>query len=157
MAILTPDMIEFLGEGVAHQVGGCTRDGTPVLCRGLAGTVEGDQVVVVLSKISGHEVLEAVRDTGWVAVNFTLPANYQSLHVKGRDAAVAVGGAHYRALVEARHRAYRDQLAPFGFPPALTTAWYDVPDPELMTIRFVPVGAWDQTPGPGAGNALELK
>src|SRR5580693_1213085 len=108
MAILTTDMIEFLGEGVAHQVGGCSPDGSPVLCRGLAGTVEGDHVVVLLSKVSGFEVLDAVRDTGWVAVNFTLPANYRSLHVKGRDATVSIGGARYRALLKARHKAYRD-------------------------------------------------
>jgi len=158
MTALTQDMIELLAAGVAHQVGACTAEGLPVLCRGLAATVEDDgRLVVVLSGESGCEVLAAIRHNGQVAANFTLPETYRSMQLKGRDAEVRHGGARYRALVDARHRAFAAQLAAYGFPPAYTTAWYNVPDDDLMTIRFTPYGAWNQTPGPGAGNALALK
>ncbi len=65
-------------------------------------------------------------------------------------------GATYRALVDARHRAFRDQLEPYGFPPGFTSAWYSAPDADLVAITFTPISARDQTPGPGAGNALAL-
>ena len=34
--------------------------------------------------------------------------------------------------------------------------WYDLEVPSLAGIRFTPCGAWDQTPGPGAGAPVEL-
>jgi hypothetical protein len=157
MGLLTPDMLGLLEMGVAHQVGGCTRAGRPVLCRGLAGHADSDgRLAVILSGESGFEVIAAVRDTGLVAVNFTLPSTYRSLLVKGQDAVVSADGVRFLDLVRKRHRAFRDQLTPFGFPPAYTGAWYEIPDGDLHVIRFKPTGAWNQTPGPGAGNPLEL-
>ncbi len=158
MTTLTQDMIDLLAAGVAHQIGACTASGRPVLCRGLAAQAEDDgRVAVILSGESGFEVLDAIRETGRVSVNFTLPENYRSLNLAGRDATVSLGGARYRALVDARHRAFREQLRPYGFPPEFTTAWYCAPDEDLMAIHFTPISARNQTPGPGAGNPLELK
>ncbi len=154
---LTADMIALFGKGVAHQVGACTSAGRPVLCRGLAVTVEeSGKVVLILSAQSGFEVLDAIRDTAWVAVNVTVPSTYQSLHLKGRDAVSSGASPVHRPLLEASHRAYRDQLVPYGFPPEYTNAWYDVPDDDLTVVRFTPLGAWNQTPGPGAGNRIDL-
>ena len=70
---------------------------------------------------------------------------------------MSLGGARYRALVDTRHDAFREQLSRFGFLPEYTTAVYNASDEDLMAIRFTPVGARNQTPGPGAGNPLELK
>ena len=155
---LTQDMIELLSAGVAHQVGGCTASGRPVVCRGLAAqTCDDDRIVVIISAESGFEVLDAIRETGRIAVNFTLPANFRSMSLTGRDAVVSFGGARYRTLVNERHSAFNEQLVRYGFPPEYTTAWYSTPDTDLMAIHFTPLTARNQTPGPGAGNALELK
>jgi hypothetical protein len=35
-------------------------------------------------------------------------------------------------------------------------AWYTVPDDQLMAVTFTPIGALNQSPGPGAGGAVEL-
>jgi hypothetical protein len=154
---LTTDVIALFGMGVAHQIGACTPAGRPVLCRGLAATVEGSgMVAVLLSAQSGFEVLDAIRETAWVAVNVTVPSTYQSLHLKGRDAIASPASPIHRSLLEASHRAFRDQIMPFGFSPEFTRAWYDVTDDDLRVIRFTPLGAWNQTPGPGAGNRLDL-
>jgi hypothetical protein len=155
---LTQDMIELLSAGVAHQVGGCTASGRPVVCRGLAAqTCDDDRIVVIISAESGFEVLDAIRETGRIAVNFTLPENFRSMSLTGRDAVVTEGGSRYRALVDTRHCAFREQLIRYGFPPDYTTAWYGSPDEDLVAIHFTPTMARNQTPGPGAGNALELK
>lgn len=155
---LTPDMLQLLAAGVAHQVGACTAQGRPVLCRGLAATLESDgRVVVIVSGESGFEVLDAIHQTQRISVNFTLPESFRSLNLSGRDALVNPDGARYRELVDARHMAFRAQLAPYGFPTGFTTAWYSAPDADLVAITFTPVSARDQTPGPGAGNALALR
>ena len=155
---LTQDMIDFLAQGVSHQVGGCTDDGRPSLCRGLAAQVEPDgRLLVVLPASSGFEVLDAVRQTKRVAVNFTLPESYKSISLLGRDAEVFKVGGEYRALINDRYVKFRDQLNGHGIPASYTEAYYEPADDDLVAIRFTPFSARNQTPGPDAGAALELK
>ena len=154
---LTSDMVQLLDAGVAHQVAGCTNAGRPVVCRGLAARLADGRLLVIISSLSGFEVLDAVRETGRVAINVTLPENFKSMSLLGSDAVVTSGGSAFRELVTTRHEAFRAQLNRYGFPPEYTSAWYAATDEQLMAIRFTPTSARNQTPGPGAGNSLELK
>jgi hypothetical protein len=155
---LTQDMIDLLAAGVAHQVGGCTNAGRPSVCRGFAAELEPDgRVVVILSAEAGFEVIAAIRENGRIALNVTLPENFHSMSLLGRDAVVSAGGSAFRALVDARHAAFREQLERHGIPPAYTQAWYTAPDEDLVAIHFTPTSARNQTPGPAAGSALALK
>ena len=123
----------------------------------LAAQVEDDgRLAVIVSREQAHEVLGAIRENGRVSVNFTLPANYRSFNLSGRDAVAVDGGARYRALVDQRRKAFTAQLEAHGFAPEYTDAWYSCPDEDLVAIRFTPISARDQTPGPGAGRPLEL-
>src|SRR5689334_19906358 len=129
---LTQDMIDFLAQGVSHQVGGCTDDGRPSVCRGLAAQVEADgRLLVVLPASSGFEVLDAVRQNGRVAVNFTLPETYKSISLLGRDAEVTRVGREYRDLIQDRYIKFRNQLEAHGIPQSYTEAYYDTPDDDL--------------------------
>ena len=113
--------------------------------------------LVILSGESGYEVLDAVRQNGRVAVNFTLPETYKSISLLGRDAVVSLGGGVYRELVRDRCEKFTRQLVAHGIPRTYTEAWYLRPDEDLMAIRFTPFSARNQTPGPDAGGALALK
>ena len=154
---LTDDMIRLLSAGVAHQVGGCTNAGRPVVCRGMAAQHEAGRLLVIISSESGFEVLDAIRQNGNIAVNVTLPENYRSVSFIGNDAVVRGSGAAWRPLVDERHEAFRKQLVRFGIPPEYTNAWYSADDGQLVAIRFTPLAARNQTPGPGAGDPLALK
>jgi hypothetical protein len=154
---LTDEMIALLSAGVAHQVGGCTNAGRPVVCRGLAAQHEAGRLLVIISSESGDEVLDAIRQNGNIALNITLPENYRSMSFVGNDAIVRGSGAAWRPLVTERHEAFRLQLNRFGFPPEYTDAWYHARDEDLVAIRFTPMLARNQTPGPGAGNPVTLK
>lgn len=154
---LTQELIDLLAAGVAYQVGGCTNEGRPSLCRGLAAALEADgRLVVILSAEAGFEVIAAVRENGRVALNLTLPENYKSVSLLGRDAIVSHGGAGFRELVHDRFVKFKAQLDVHGIPPAYTEAWYVRPDDDLTAIRFTPFSARNQTPGPDAGSALAL-
>jgi len=151
-------MVDLLTAGVAHQVGACTNAGRPSLCRGLAADVEADgRLLLIISAEAGREVLDSVRENGRIALNMTLPENYKSMSLLGRDGEVSFGGGVYRALVETRLAAFTEQLLRHGIPPEYTRAWYMADDEHLMAIRFTAYSARNQTPGPGAGSALELK
>jgi len=154
---LTDDMIQLLSAGVAHQVGGCMNDGRPVVCRGLAAQHEAGRLLVIISSVSGFEVLEAIRQNGNIAVNLTLPENYRSISFIGSDAVVRGSGAAWRPLVEERRAAFTAQLQRFGIPPEYTGAWYAAEDENLVAIRFTPMTARNQTPGPRAGDELALR
>jgi len=154
---LTDDMIRLLSAGVAHQVGGCTNAGRPVVCRGMAAQHEAGRLLVIISSESGFEVLDAIRQNGNIAVNVTLPENYRSVSFIGNDAVVRGSGAAWRPLVDERHAAFSKQLLRYGIQPEYTNAWYSAPDEHLVAIRFTPMAARNQTPGPGAGDPLALK
>jgi hypothetical protein len=157
MTSLNSEQIEFLSCGIAHQIGSVTSDGRPCLVRGLAAEVDEEgRLLVLVSADSGFEVLDAIRATGRVAVNLTSPATYRSMCLKGVDAVVEHAGAPYRPLLEARQAAFRANLTPLGFPHEYSNTMYGVSDEELSLVRFTPILAWNQTPGPGAGKALSL-
>jgi hypothetical protein len=154
---LPGDMLDFIASGVAHQVGACAVDGRPVICRALAAAQEADdRLCVAISAESGYEVLDAIRANARVSLVMVAPQSFRALHLKGRDAVVAHGGTAIRPLVEQRRLAFQRQIEEYGFSKCFTHAWYPAEDTDLMTIRFTPFGAWSQTPGPGAGTALEL-
>lgn len=158
MARLTDEMLDYIASGVAHQVGACTAEGRPLLCRALAAQQQADgRMLVLISGESAFEVLPAMRVNGRISLVFVAPATYRALHLKGRDAVVDAAHAEHRALLRQRHAAFQRQLDPYGFPSGYADAWYSLPDSELMAIRFTPEGAWSQTPGPGAGHAVELQ
>lgn len=149
-------MIAFMATGIAFQIGSCTPEGRPVLCRGLAGDVLADgRLLVLLSKRSGFEVLDAVRATGRVAVNMACPANYRSLQFKGNDVELC-SASGMGALLARFHEGFRANIEAIGYPYAFADGWYKLPESELAALCFMPTEAFDQTPGPGAGNALPL-
>jgi len=111
-----------------------------------------------LSGEAGFELLEAIRTNGRISLVFASPRNYRALHLKGRDAVVETADdARQRGLVAQRLQAFQQQLEPYGFPLGYSQALYALPEGALTAIRFTPEGAWSQTPGPGAGHALELQ
>jgi hypothetical protein len=123
----------------------------------MAAQHESGRLLVIISSESGFEVLDAIRQNGNIALNVTLPSNYRSISFVGNDAVVRGSGAAWRPLVTERHEAFRQQLERYGIPPDFTNAWYSASDEQLVAIRFTPMLARNQTPGPGAGSAIELK
>jgi hypothetical protein len=118
--------------------------------------LRGGQILVLLSERTGADVIDAVRATERISAVFSLPQTHRTLHLKGFDATVEAGAA-FRPLLESRLDAFAAQLAPYGFTrDALRAGWYAVSDQELTAIRFTISVASDQTPGPGAGRAIEL-
>lgn len=158
MARLPPTWIQHLGEGVSVRVGACTADGRPEVSRGLAAQALTDgRIELLLPRDAGERVLAAVRSTGQVAAVLSLPLTHRSLHVKGRDAEVGAAEPAHAALLERCREGFLAQITPLGFSRSqLMALWYGVEITELDAVRFSISGAWDQTPGPGAGQPVEL-
>lgn len=158
MARLTQDLVDYLSTGLAHQVGACSCDGQPHVVRALALVREDDgRLSVLLSALANPELLQAVQATRQVAVVLSQPTNLRTIQLKGCDAEVhAAEGPVYRRLLETRGAAFWADVERLGFSRVTLSGWYEVPEGALVRIVFTPYGAWDQTPGPGAGMPMEL-
>jgi hypothetical protein len=155
---LPPDWAAHLESGVSHRLGGSHADGQPEICRGLAAQALADgRVEVLLAADTADRLLAAVQASGRVAYVAAQPGSHRTLHVKGLDAEVFTPTAGHAPLFERCRERFIAQVEPYGFSrEAIMAIWYDLGVQRLAGIRFTPCGAWDQTPGPGAGHPVEL-
>jgi hypothetical protein len=150
---------DHLSAGVSLRLGSCSRQGEPAIGRGLAAELLPDgRVRVLVEGQACSEVLDCVRDSGQISVVMALPSTHRTLHLKGRDGSVCSAETPAdHALLQLRLEAFARQVAPLGFTrDTLVANWYDVRKGDLWAVSFSIAGAWDQTPGPGAGQPLEL-
>ena len=158
MPTLPADWLTIFSAGASHRLGSCSADGTPGICRALAADVWPDgRVLVLTARRAGPDVIDAIAATGQVALVLAVPGLNRTLHLKGRDAQVLRSEPEDQALLQQRLDAFAQRLLPFGFSAeALSANWYRVAEEGLVRIVFSISGAWNQTPGPGAGQAVDL-
>jgi len=155
---LPPDWAAHLESGVSHRLGGSHADGQPEICRALAAQALADgRVEVLLATSIADHLLDAMRESGRIAYVAAQPGSHRTLHVKGLDAEVFTPTPAHASLFERCRERFISNVEPFGFTrEAIMAIWYDLDVQRLAGIRFTPCGAWDQTPGPGAGTPVEL-
>jgi GAF domain-containing protein len=158
MPRLPDTWIAHLDSGVSLRIAACTAAGQPLVRRALAVRVLADgRFEVLLARRLGTELLDAVRHSRQVALSVGHPQTNRTLQVKGRDAEVARAQARQQAFFEQQRDAFVERVATFGFArERLESFWFGHSWRELDCIRFTPSGAWDQTPGIGAGGTIEL-
>lgn len=154
-----PMWVRHFEAGCSNRVGACTPEGEPETCRALASRLcPGGIVEVLLAADVGAPLIEAVRATGKLAHAMSEPGGGRVLHLKGRDAQALPAQPEHMTLLVACRRRLAERLLPYGFSEeTLMRVWYDVDLPNLCCLRYTPFGAWDQTPGIGAGAPIELQ
>lgn len=158
MPHLPPDWVAHLESGVSHRLGSSHPDGQPEICRGLAAQALPDgRIEVLLDPNVGDRLLDATRATRRIAYVAAQPGSHVTLHVKGLDAEVFAATQAHASLFERCRERFIAQVEPYGFTrEGIMAVWYDLDVHLLAGVRFTPVGAWDQTPGIGAGAPVEL-
>ena len=78
--------------------------------------IEAGRLVVIISSLSGFEVLDAMRQNGRMAVNVTLPENFSSMSFIGSDAVVSAGGAAFRDAGHGGTRRFASSSIVTAFP-----------------------------------------
>lgn len=158
MARLPEIWVAHLAKGVSLRVGSSTPDGQPELHFGHAAWALPDgRLEVLVRTLQGADLLAAIRATGRVAVSAGLPSTCQVLHVKGVDAEVVPATAEQAEPFAQGFEAWLRQIEAFGADRRQIMAVLgDLTMAQLSCVRFTPLAAWDQTPGPGAGQAIDL-
>lgn len=160
MPHLPAEWIAHLPAMPSLRLGSRDRGGNPRVCRALAAALQHDgRMLVLLAERNAPLVVAAVRETGQVALLATSPRTYRTLHLKGHDAHVALACADHALLLTQQRATLAQELSEvdgFANAPFLHN-WFDVALKDLVAVHFSIAGAWNQTPGPQAGQVIELE
>ncbi|ODU99759.1 MAG: hypothetical protein ABT20_16530 [Rubrivivax sp. SCN 70-15] len=111
------------------------------------------RLLLLMPALRGAEVLADLRANRQVAVVFSEPTTHRTLQVKGHDAVVGDATEEELGLAAPYHVRLADELAQLGFGASVTASLLGRDEP-LAAIRFTIAEAFEQTPGPAAGERL---
>jgi hypothetical protein len=147
----------FFQIGVSMGIAACTSDGVPVHVRAIGCRISADrrQVTMFVPVRQAEPVLRCIQENGAVAAVFTEPSTHRTVQVKARDAQRVPILTGDLDLVDAYREAFIQELERIGFQRAMIGTLIACPPDEIVAIRFTPIEAYSQTPGPKAGAPLE--
>jgi hypothetical protein len=153
--VLTDELIAFCQSGLSIAIAGCGENGRPVVGRALACTIDGaGKVCLVVRRDSNQDALRAIAGGGGLAATFTKPSTHRSIQLKAASAWTREANASDQRLVADQMEALKADLVDDGFDKGLAAQYCAFEADALISVEFVPLHAFVQTPGPGAGTEL---
>lgn len=146
----------MIGRGVSVIVSSCGHDLTPSLMRavGSAITPAGDRITVFLNRSQSRQLLQDIARTGRVAAVFSEPYSHRTVQVKATGARLREACPEDEPELQRYCKAMQGELGRIGFGPAFASAMLAYRLEDLSAVEFTPDQAFDQTPGPRAGQPL---
>lgn len=153
---LSPELTRLVQSGVSILVG--TRDAsfTPESLRAVGARVEpgGSQVTIFVPEAIGARTFANVAENGRIAVCFCEIATHRTIQIKGRVVEQRPAEEAERGVVECYRRSFAEALAHVGLPRRVT---FRIAHWPARALRIALETCFAQTPGPGAGERLELR
>jgi hypothetical protein len=145
---------EFIEGGVAVVLGTASQDRRPhvtyVWGPKVVDSREGLQVFLERARLAQPEA--NLENTTVAAVTMADPITYRSIQLKGRYLASTPATEEEEAWVQRHRQAFASATALVGDPPGVRrNVWMD---DRLVRLEFKVETAFDQTPGPNAGQPL---
>jgi hypothetical protein len=152
-ASISPELAEFLESGIGVLVGSRDARLLPEVVRAFGAKVEagGREVTVYVPVATAERTLANARDNGRLAVCFAA-VDHRSYQVKGRLLDVRAADEAERGRIERYRAALAQHYGAVGMAPRLT---YRITHWPAHALRLAVEAVFVQTPGPGAGGALE--
>jgi hypothetical protein len=127
----------------------------PHLMRAVGCRLSGDglRVTVLLPERGAREVLDDLRDNQQVAVVFSQPSTNLTVQLKGHDAVAVPAGPEDEALAERYLQAFVEEIGQLGHTAEVAHTILDHAE-RLVAVHFTVAAAFEQTPGPTAGQPL---
>jgi hypothetical protein len=114
-------------------------------------------VTVFLSVQRAEQLLKDLRAGGAVAVVFTRPTTHQTIQLKGNEAAIVPLVDGDRELMRAYGSGFLEEIRAIGYRDPFASAMMMAVAEEAVGVRFTPTAAFEQTPGPQAGQRLDVR
>ena len=154
--MLSPDIADFIQQGVAAAVSCCDKDLRPSMARVVGTRVTSDFsliTVLVLRNINTTLLRDAQPGCHLAAV-FCLPENERAIQIKGRVVAVETPQPDDWPMISAHRIAFADQIEPKGYAREFSDYYHAAEEADLVALSFVPEALFEQTPGPQAGQSM---
>lgn len=156
---LPEDIARFIQSGISMTLASRSDRLVPSLAKSVGCRVSEarDQVTMLVFAQTAATLLQDVARCRQIAAVFSQPTTHRTLQIKGRDVRAAPASPADWALVRRYLALFTEELRPLGWDESFVQGvfWHEAG--ELVSLQFTPGGAFQQTPGPGAGAAMCLQ
>lgn len=112
---------------------------------------DGCRLTVYLPDATSASSLANLRENGAIAVVLSEPLTHRTVQLKGKAGEIRPAREDEREAVLLHAASFDAQVETIGLPPAVVRRRAKWP---CHAVTFEVGGAWEQTPGPGAGSPL---
>jgi hypothetical protein len=154
-SVLDPQHRAFVSKGVSIIVASRDAANRPVVCRGCGcEALDDGRLRVFVDAACGRALLDSVAVSHAVAAVFSEPATHRTVQFKGTDGAVVPVDSHCAALLQGYRAAFGTALQNLGYGESMAGGLTNFEPDRIRSVVFTPTAAFDQTPGPGAGEPM---
>lgn len=153
---LDPELAAFLESGLSMHAASRNAVHVASLSRGLACRVSPDRTRLTVFLLASHSarMLADFRENGEIAVVLTLPSSHRTVQLKGRDAKVEPLQDGDARRIGLQHEGFVRDLVALGYDASLPDTLLANTTGDIVAVGFTIAAAFNQTPGPGAGNPM---
>ena len=154
--LIGPEQAALIARRVSVIVGSRDAAHRPHVMRAVGRRVSDDlrQVTVFLPTAQGGALLADLRANGQIAVVFSEPSTHRTVQLKGDDARITPLAPDDPPHIERYLRDFADEIGQLGFTQDVADTLVVRRMDELVAVHFTPLAAFEQTPGPTAGQPL---
>jgi hypothetical protein len=114
----------------------------------------GEHITVYLNRSQSAQLLRNVATTDRLAVVFSEPCTHRTVQLKARGVRLREAAETDVAALEQYLNSMKAELFRIGIAPALVAAMLAHRLDDVVALEFSPEEAFDQTPGPRAGQPI---
>ncbi|MBA4265789.1 MAG: hypothetical protein C0453_11950 [Comamonadaceae bacterium] len=154
--MLSADHIALIEGGVSVIVSSCGADLTPSVMRAVGSQISGNgcQLTVYLCRSQSGQLLQDVARSGRLAAVFSQPSTHRTVQLKTRTAHLREATEHDAPALQRYLAGMERELTNVGFAAVYARAMLACRLEDVVAIEFTPDLAFDQTPGPMAGQPI---
>ena len=156
-SLLSPEHLAMMEGGASVIVSSCDAELVPSVMRAVGSQVsaQGRLVTVYLCRSQSDQLLRDVARSGRLAAVFSQPSSHRTVQLKTRGARLREAREDDAPVLQHYLKGMERELTLIGFGPVYARAMLAHNLDDVVAIEFEPDQAFDQTPGPKAGRAIE--
>ncbi|APW44345.1 hypothetical protein [Rhodoferax saidenbachensis] len=154
--LLPPELIALIAGGISTIVSSADAALRPSIMRAVGSTItpDGRTVTVYLARRQSRQLLQDLAATGRIAVVFSQPYSHRTLQLKADSVRTRPMEDADQATLAQYLQGMEQEVTRVGFNPSFTHAMLAYAQADVVSVSFEPTEAFDQTPGPRAGERL---
>jgi len=154
--LLTQDHVAMIEGGVSVIVSSCDAHLTPSVMRAVGSQISsnGGHVTVYMCRSQSARLLQDVARSGRLAAVFSQPSTHRTVQLKTRTARLREATEDDMPALQRYLQGMENELTLVGFAAVYARAMLAHRLDDVVAIEFEPELAFDQTPGPKAGQPI---